>query len=333
MSRPVLTTFRCRTARRTWRSRRGDHHRERHRQHADARLQRRVAEHQLEVLGEQEEHAEHGEEDQLDGGRGRRERRVAEEAQVEHRVPVRNSQGRTRPSTARPDSAEPIVAGAVQPWLGPSMIAVEHGAQADHRQPGADRVERVGVGVLRGRHEHATADQATSTSGTLTRKTEPHQKCSSRKPLAIGPMAAPGAGEAGPDGDGLGPLLGREDVGEDRQRRRHDERGADAHHRAEGDEVPGRVVANTARARPTPKISRPTAGRPCGRTGRRGRRRSAGGRRTRGRRRRPSTGGRVVAWGSRTSVGRATLRTVLPTTTMTRLRQRTMSVHHRLPWS
>ena len=27
--------------------------------------------------------------------------------------------------------------------------------------------------------------------GTLTRKTEPHEKCWSRKPLATGPMAAP----------------------------------------------------------------------------------------------------------------------------------------------
>ena len=49
-----------------------------------------------------------------------------------------------------------------------------------------------------------------------------------------------GAGQAGPDGDGLGPLLGREDVGQDRQGRRHDEGGADAHDRPEGDELAGR---------------------------------------------------------------------------------------------
>ena len=42
---------------------------------------------------------------------------------------------------------------------------------------------------------------------------------------------AAGPGEPGPDADGLGPLVGWEDVGEDRQRRRHDQGGPDAHRR------------------------------------------------------------------------------------------------------
>ena len=48
-------------------------------------------------------------------------------------------------------------------------------------------------------------------------------------------------GDAGPDGDGLGPLLRREHVGEDRQRGRHDEGAAEAHHRAAGDHGRGAV--------------------------------------------------------------------------------------------
>ena len=55
------------------------------------------------------------------------------------------------------------------------------------------------------------------------------------------PDRAAGAGEAGPDGDRPAPLVGREDVGEDRQRRRHDQRRADAHDRPGGDELAGRV--------------------------------------------------------------------------------------------
>ena len=48
-------------------------------------LERAVAEHELEVLGEQEEEAEHGEEDQRDHAGGDTEPRVEEVAQVQHR--------------------------------------------------------------------------------------------------------------------------------------------------------------------------------------------------------------------------------------------------------
>ncbi len=45
------------------------------------------------------------------------------------------------------------------------------------------------------------------------------------------------AGDAGPDGDGAAALLALEDVRDQRQRPRHDERAADAHERACGDEL------------------------------------------------------------------------------------------------
>src|SRR5918912_1279163 len=44
------------------------------------------------------------------------------------------------------------------------------------------------------------------------------------------------AGNPGPDGNRPVALAGREDVGDDRQRRRHDRRGAEAHHRPDGDQ-------------------------------------------------------------------------------------------------
>ena len=72
------------------------------------------------------------------------------------------------------------------------------------------------------------------------------------------PEAAGGPGDAGPDGDGLGALLGREDVDDDRQRRRHDQRGGGAHHGAAGDELPHRASTPTANAAATRNRTRPS---------------------------------------------------------------------------
>ena len=44
------------------------------------------------------------------------------------------------------------------------------------------------------------------TIGTFTMNTEPHQKCSSRRPPVIGPEADAERGHAGPDADGLAAL-------------------------------------------------------------------------------------------------------------------------------
>jgi hypothetical protein len=50
--------------------------------------------------------------------------------------------------------------------------------------------------------------RATATMGTLIRKTAPNQKWPSNQPLMTGPKP-PAARDAGPDGDGLGPLVRR----------------------------------------------------------------------------------------------------------------------------
>ena len=65
------------------------------------------------------------------------------------------------------------------------------------------------------------------------------------------PERSAGAGEAGPDPDRLGALFRREHAGDRRQRARHDQRGADSHQRAVGDEcrrVSGRRAERSRRA-------------------------------------------------------------------------------------
>ena len=106
---------------------------------------------------------------------------------------------------------------------------------------GTDEIELRLLRVPRPRHEErARATSATRMIGTLTRKTDPYQKWPSSQPLATGPMAPAPPVDAGPDGDRLGPLLGPEDVDQDRQRRRHDERGGGPHQGAAGDQLPHR---------------------------------------------------------------------------------------------
>ena len=101
--------------------------------------------------------------------------------------------------------------------------------------------------------------RATITTGTFTRKTEPHQKWLSSQPPTIGPIAMPEAGDAGPDADRAAALIGREDVGEDRQGRRHDQRAADAHERAGRDQR-----ARRCRRTPTAPSRRRRSTRPSG---------------------------------------------------------------------
>ncbi len=94
-------------------------------------------------------------------------------------------------------------------------------------------------------------------------------------------------GEAGPDRDRPAALLGIvEDVGEDRQRRGHDQRPADAHEGAGEDQLLGGVGQSPRRSIRGRTARGRAGGRPCDRTGRRGCRRSTAGRRTPARSRR-----------------------------------------------
>ena len=73
--------------------------------------------------------------------------------------------------------------------------------------------------------------------GTLTRKTEPNQKWPSRKPLATGPSAPAAPVTLAQIAIAFGRSCAGEDVDDDRQRRRHDQRAGDAHDRAARDEL------------------------------------------------------------------------------------------------
>ena len=73
------------------------------------------------------------------------------------------------------------------------------------------------------------ATSASAMIGTFTRNTDPYQKCPSSKPLATGPIAPAAPVVAAQIAIALDRSLGGKDVHEDRQRRRHDQRGRRAH--------------------------------------------------------------------------------------------------------
>ena len=83
----------------------------------------------------------------------------------------------------------------------------------------------------------AVSKSNAATIGRVTMNTEPHQKCSSSRPLVIGPSAPPTPANAAQIAIAFGRSSDRERVEDDRERRRHDERRADAHHRAECDQL------------------------------------------------------------------------------------------------
>ena len=119
-------------------------------------------------------------------------------------------------------------------------------------------VDPAGLRVPRLRHQQQRpATTPSTTIGTLIRKTEPHQKCSSSAPPTTGPIATRQADGAGPDADGLAPLARVEDVGDDRQRRRHDRRAADAHQRPGPDQLAGRLGVRRQPATPGRTATRP----------------------------------------------------------------------------
>src|SRR3954463_540324 len=94
-------------------------------------------------------------------------------------------------STAMPTANPASTAGDVQPSLGPSMTA--HSSTA---RPTIERSDPKGsslpaCGSLESGTSRYPATSASTTTGTFTRNTEPHQKCCSSTPPAIGPTAMP----------------------------------------------------------------------------------------------------------------------------------------------
>ncbi len=77
------------------------------------------------------------------------------------------------------------------PWWGASMIEYTRAESPAIESSAPTGSSRACSGSLeRGTRNHP-ATSAPMMIGTLTKNTAPHEKCSSRKPLAIGPRAAP----------------------------------------------------------------------------------------------------------------------------------------------
>ncbi len=228
---------------------RGDRHDHRgHRQLEQTGLERRVAEHQLEVLGDQEEGAEHGEEGQRHPGRGHAEPPVAEQAQVEHRVAGPQLPGREQPEGEEGQAEGGERRGRRPPLVGALDDGVHEGAQADDRQAGADQVERLLLRVLRPRDEPGAEHEGGDDHRHVDEEDRAPPEVLEQPAGGDGADGRATAGDAGPDRDGLRPFVGGEDVGEDRQRRRHDEGGGDTHDRP-GDDHRGRRVGEAGHHR------------------------------------------------------------------------------------
>ena len=99
--------------------------------------------------------------------------------------------------------------------------------------------------------------RVTAASAAVTTKIDVQREVLEQRARHQDAERAAGAGEAGPDADGLGPLLRREDAGDRRQRAGHDQRRADAHERPQGDELVGRVGRAPTATAATPKTTMP----------------------------------------------------------------------------
>ena len=227
-------------------------------------LSARVAEHRLEVLGQQEDHAEQRHERERDAAAGRAEPRVGEEAEVEHRRRVGQLPDGEGHEHDGPDAEADEHRGRAPAAGRPLDDRPQQRRQPDDREDRAERVEReVPTGRASSGMNFQPSTSPTRTTGTLTSSTAPHQKCSSRNPPVTGPTPTPIADTpaqtpiARPRSLRVG-----EDVGDDRQRRRHDQRAADAHEAApRRSAMPGRSRTPPAPT-PRPNTARPIASAP-----------------------------------------------------------------------
>ena len=159
-----------------------------------------VAEHELEVLRDEEHHAVHRQEHEDHAAGAGAERRVAEVAHVEHRLVgvaaptarrarARRSRSRTRPSVA---GADPALVGRLDEPV--------HERRRCRRSRARRRAGR--VAPRSGSRDFGTRNQpptrASAMIGTLTRNTEPNQKWPSSQPLIDRADRAGGAGDARP---------------------------------------------------------------------------------------------------------------------------------------
>ena len=154
--------------------------------------------------------------------------------------------------------------------LGPGDDREDHSGHADRGEQRA-RAGRGGrrCGFLDSGTRKTTATRPSTATGRLIRKIAPHQKWSSSD---TADQRAGGEAEGvdrAPDADRPGPLLVVEDLHDDGEGGGHQQRAADAHAGAGGDELAGRLGERRrpASRRRTGRGPRPASS--CGRSGRR----------------------------------------------------------------
>ena len=209
--------------------RRDEHRGDRPRQDAQPGLERRVALHRLEELGQQEDRAEHPEEHEQRGGVAERERRRAEEAHREHRRLERRSQSTnaTVERSAEPERGEDLRARpafAVPPHRGPRRSRT-----ALRCEPDAGQVEPAGRAVVSLSRVSASGT-STRPMGTLSQKIHCQAMPSTTAPPTTGPNATARPPIAAPRAERQPSLLGGTAATQDGQRQRHHDRGAETLH-------------------------------------------------------------------------------------------------------
>jgi hypothetical protein len=167
-------------------------------------------------------------------------RGVLEEVQVEHRMVAAALPGQEddEQSDAQSESTEDLRGGpAVSGRLDDGG---EQDAERSDRQQGT---ARVGLGrrrVLRLGDVPVAQEQPDDHDRNVDQKDGPPPEVGQQKAAGDRAEPQPQGRDPGPDSDRFGPLLGvGEHVGQDRQRRRHDERPADAHQGAGADQHVG----------------------------------------------------------------------------------------------
>ncbi len=101
----------------------------------------------------------------------------------------RSSRRANATNSSTPATAAPRTSGDPHPCWGPSTMATITAVRAPHQSSALHRSTGGDAGSCeRGTH-FAASTRVTSTTGTFTRNTEPHQKCASSTPPTTGPIA------------------------------------------------------------------------------------------------------------------------------------------------
>ena len=239
---------------------------DRDREHPDAGLEGGVAHDRLQV-GRQEVHDAHQrEEHEPDRDARRAEAQVAEHAHVEHRVIGAALPGDEQREDRRADGegsrgSSGWSSRARSASIRPHTIARETG----DREACAREVERLRLRVARLRDQDRAGDQAADDDRDVDEEDAAPGEVLDQPAARDRPDRDAHPGHRRPDRDRLRALVLGEDVREDRERRRHDRRRADAHQGTRGDQLgraarDGRQHASRRRrstARPISAFLRP----------------------------------------------------------------------------